>query len=129
MGSWAQAKLSCGQEGSLGQAWGMELGEGHGQDPGGVWAQTWGDRSPPTSGGGLVVGGEYPVQEDFLLVSNVDREGMPSQSQGWASRGWPKKGHWDWGTQNTGMGSNVWVLRLEPPPRRAPHVTLTWKKL
>lgn len=129
MGSWAQAKLSCGQEGSLGQAWGMEPGEGHRYDLGGVWAQPWRGRSPPTSGGSLVVGGEYPVQEDFLLVSTVDREGMPSQSQAWASRGWPKKGRCDRRTQNRGMGSNAWVLGLEHPPARAPCVTLTWKKL
>lgn len=79
MGSWAQAKLSCGQEGSMGQAQGTEPGRGPKRDLGGVWAQPRGDRSPLTSGGSPVVVGECPLQEDLLPVSTVDRGGTRSQ--------------------------------------------------
>lgn len=80
MGSWAQAKLSCGQEGSSDQAWGMKPGRRHGHDLEEVWAQPWRDRGLLPLGGGLIMGGGCPLQEDFLLVSTVDREGVRSQS-------------------------------------------------
>ena len=79
MGSWAQAKLSCGQEGGVGQVWGMDPGREHRHHLGGVWAQPWEDRDPPTSGG-QSGGGGCPLQEDFLLVSTMDSEVMRSLS-------------------------------------------------
>lgn len=51
MGSWAQAKLSCGQESGVGQVRGMEPGGEDRHRLGGVWAQSWEDRGPPISGG------------------------------------------------------------------------------
>lgn len=80
MGSWAQAKLSCGQEGSLGQAWGMEPGKEHRHNLGAGLGTALGEQEPSHLSGGSLVGGGCPVQEDFLLVSAVDREGMRSLS-------------------------------------------------
>lgn len=70
MGSWAQAKLSCGQEG---RAWGMEPGRGHRHDLGGVWAL--GGQEPSHLWGQLGSKKEFPMQEDFPPVNTVTGRG------------------------------------------------------
>lgn len=79
MGSWAQAKLSCGQRvvwvrcGAWNQAESTgTIWEGSGHSLGRTGTL-------PPLGGSPVVGG-CPLQEDFLLVSTMDSEVMRSLS-------------------------------------------------
>lgn len=72
MGSWAQAKLSCGQESSLAWAQNQVGGTEPGRSLGTALAEQEPSHFPGQPGGRR----ECPMQEDFLL----HREGMRSQS-------------------------------------------------
>lgn len=125
MGSWAQAKLNCGQEGNLARlgAWNQAGGTGINWEGSG---HNLGAQEPSHLCWQLGGRKECPKKEDFPLVSTVEREGMRSQSLGVSKQELAQESSVVLeDLKDYGLSSNVWVLGLEYTDPGAPYVTLT----